>query len=185
LTSEVLAKRLGLLRELVPKAVRVAVLVNPTNALSTEPTLRDVPEAARAIGLQIQILNASTSREIEAAFATMALDRADALFVGPDGFFNARRVQFATLATHYRIPASYVAREFVESGGLMSYGTDLLDMYRQVGVYTGRILKGANPAELPVVQSTKFEFVINAQAARLLGLEVPNALQLLADEVIE
>ena len=185
LTSEVLAKRLGLLRELVPKAVRVAVLVNPTNTMSTESTLRDVPEAARAIGLQIQILNASTSREIEAAFATMALDRADALFVGPDGFFNARRVQFATLATHYRIPASYIAREFVESGGLMSYGTDLLDMYRQVGVYTGRMLKGANPADLPVVQSTKFEFVINAQAARLLGLEVPNALQLLADEVIE
>jgi len=185
LTSEVLAKRLGLLRELVPKAVRVAVLVNPTNAMSTESTLRDVPEAARPIGLQIQILNASTSREIEAAFATMALDHTDALFVGPDGFFAARRVQFATLATHYRIPASYVGREFVESGGLMSYGTDLLDMYRQVGVYTGRILKGANPADLPVVQSTKFEFVINAQAARLLGLEVPNALQLLADEVIE
>jgi putative ABC transport system substrate-binding protein len=185
LTSEVLAKRLGLLRELVPKAVRVAVLVNPTNAPSTESTLRDLPEAARAIGLQIQILNASTSREIEAAFATMALDRADALFVGPDGFFNSRRVQFATLATHYRIPASYLAREFVEAGGLMSYGTDLLDMYRQVGVYTGRILKGANPADLPVVQSTKFEFVINAQAARLLGLEVPNAVQLLADEVIE
>jgi putative ABC transport system substrate-binding protein len=185
LASEVLTKRLGLLRELVPKAVRVAVLVNPTNVLSAESTLRDVPEAARPIGLQIQILNASTSREIEAAFATMAVDRADALFVGPDGFFNARRVQFATLATHYRIPASYVAREFVESGGLMSYGPDLLDMYRQVGVYTGRILKGANPTDLPVVQSTKFEFVINAQAARLLSLEVPNALQLLADEVIE
>jgi ABC-type uncharacterized transport system substrate-binding protein len=185
LTSEVLAKRLGLLRELVPKAVRVAVLVNPTNAPSAESTLRDVPEAARAIGLQIQILNASTSREIEAAFATMALNHADALFVGPDGFFNARRVQFATLATHYRIPASYGAREFVESGGLMSYGTDLLDMYRQVGFYTGRILKGANPADLPVVQSTKFEFVLNAQAARLPGLEVPNAVQLLADEVIE
>jgi putative ABC transport system substrate-binding protein len=185
LTSEVLAKRLGLLRELVPKAVRVALLVNPTNTMSTESTLRDVPEAARAIGLQIQILNASTSREIEAAFAAMALDRADALFVGPDGFFNARRAQFVTLATHYRIPASYIGREFVESGGLMSYGTDLLDMYRQVGVYTGRMLKGANPADLPVVQSTKFEFVINAQAARLLGLEVPNALQLLADEVIE
>src|SRR5215475_6991793 len=184
-TSEVLAKRLGLLHELVPKAVRVALLVNPTNAASTESTLRDVPEAARAIGLQIQILDASTSREIEAAFATIAHDRVDALFVGPDGFFAAGRVQFATLASHYRIPASYIAREFVESGGLMSYGTDLLDMYRQVGVYAGRILKGANPADLPVVQSTKFEFVINAQAARLLGLEVPNALQLLADEVIE
>jgi putative ABC transport system substrate-binding protein len=184
-TSEVLAKRLGLLHELVPKAVRVALLVNPTNAASTESTLRDVPEAARAIGLQIQVLNASTSREIEAAFATIAHDRVDALFVGPDGFFNARRVQFATLATHYRIPAAYATREVVEIGGLMSYGTDLLDMYRQVGVYTGRILKGANPANLPVVQSTKFEFVINLQTARALGLEVPLHLQQLADEMIE
>ena len=184
-TSEVLAKRLGLLHELVPKAVRVALLVNPTNAASTGSTLRDVPEAARAIGLQIQVLNASTSREIEAAFATIAHDRVDALFVGPDGFFIARRVQFATLATHYRIPAAYATREVVEIGGLMSYGTDLLDMYRQVGVYTGRILKGANPANLPVVQATKFEFVINLQTARALGLEVPLHLQQLADEVIE
>jgi putative tryptophan/tyrosine transport system substrate-binding protein len=184
-TSEVLAKRLGLLHELVPKAVRVALLVNPTNAASTEATLRDVPEAGRAIGLQIQVLNASTSREIEAAFATIANDRADALFVGPDGFFNARRVQFATLATHYRIPVAYPTREVVEIGGLMSYGTDLLDMYRQVGVYTGRILKGAKPSDQPVVQSTKFELVINAQTARLLGIDVSNALQLLADEVIE
>jgi putative tryptophan/tyrosine transport system substrate-binding protein len=184
-TSEVLAKRLGLLHELVPKAVRVALLVNPTNAASTGSMLRDVPEAARAIGLQIQVLNASTSREIEAAFATIAQDRVDALFVGPDGFFNARRVQLATLATHYRIPAAYATREVVEIGGLMSYGTDLLDMYRQVGVYTGRILKGANPANLPVVQSTKFEFVINLQTARALGLEVPLHLQQLADEVIE
>jgi len=169
----------------VPKAVRVALLVNPTNAASTGSTLRDVPEAARAIGLQIQVLNASTSREIEAAFATIAHDRVDALFVSPDGFFIARRVQFATLATHYRIPAAYATREVVEIGGLMSYGTDLLDMYRQVGVYTGRILKGANPANLPVVQSTKFEFVINMQTARALGLEVPLHLQQLADEVIE
>jgi ABC-type uncharacterized transport system substrate-binding protein len=184
-TSEVLAKRLGLLHELVPKVGRVVVLVNPTNAPSTESTLRDVPEAARAIGLQIQILNASTSREIEAAFATIAHDGADALFVAPDGFFNARRVQLATLAAHYRIPAAYPTREVVEIGGLMSYGTDLLDMYRQVGVYTGRILKGANPANLPVVQSTKFEFVINLQTARALGLEVPLHLQQLADEVIE
>ena len=184
-TSEVLAKRLGLLHELVPKAVRVALLVNLTNAASTESTLRDVPEAARAIGLQIQVLNASTSREIEAAFATITHGRVDALFVGPDGFFIARRVQFATLATHYRIPAAYATREVVEIGGLMSYGTDLLDMYRQVGVYTGRILKGANPANLPVVQATKFEFVINLQTARALGLEVPLHLQQLADEVIE
>src|SRR5262245_46989227 len=136
--------------------------------------LRDIPEAARALGLQIQVVNASTSREIEAAFATIARDRAQALFVAPDGFFNSRRVQFATLATHYRIPAVYGQREVVEAGGLMSYGTDILDNYRQVGVYTGQILKGAKPAELPV-----------AQTARLLGIEVPNALQLLADEVIE
>jgi putative ABC transport system substrate-binding protein len=185
LTSEVLAKRLGLLHELVPKAVRVALLVNPTNTPSAEPTLRDVPEAARALGVQIQVVNASTSREIEAAFATIAIDRADALFVAPDGFFNARRVQFATLATRYGIPATYPSREFVEVGGLMSYGTDLLDMYRQVGVYTGQVLKGAKPADLPVLQSTKFEFVINLQTARALGIEVPNSIQLLADEVIE
>jgi putative tryptophan/tyrosine transport system substrate-binding protein len=184
-TSEVLAKRLGLLHELVPKAGRVVVLVNPTNAPSTESTLRDVPEAARAIGLQIQILNASTSREIEAAFATIAHNRADALFVGPDGFFNARRAQLATLAAHYRIPAAYPTREVVEIGGLMSYGTDLLDMYRQVGVYTGRILKGANPTNLPVAQSTKFEFVINLQTAKVLGLDVPPTLLARADEVIE
>ena len=170
---------------MVPKAARVALLVNPTNTASTEPTLRNVPEAARARGLQIQVLNASTSADIEAAFATIAIDRPDALFVAPDGFFNTRRVQLATLAAHNRIPAAYPTREVVEIGGLMSYGTDLLDMYRQVGVYTGRILKGANPANLPVVQSTKFEFVINLQTARALGLEVPPHLQQLADEVID
>jgi putative ABC transport system substrate-binding protein len=185
LNTEVTTKRLGLLHELVPKAVRFALLVNPTNTASAEPTLRDVPEAARAMGLQIQILNASTSREIEAAFATIVRDRADALFVAPDGFFNARRVQFATLATRYGIPAAYGAREVVEAGGLMSYGTEILDMYRQVGVYSARLLKGANPADLPVVQSTKFEFVINLQTARALGLEVPNSMQLLADEMID
>ena len=129
--------------------------------------------------------NASTSREIEAAFATIVRDRADALFVAPDGFFNARGVQFATLATRYGIPAAYSAREVVEAGGLMSYGTDILDMYRQVGVYSAQLLKGANPADLPVVQSTKFEFVINLQTARALGLEVPNSMQLLADEMID
>jgi putative tryptophan/tyrosine transport system substrate-binding protein len=133
LTAEVLAKRLGLLHELAPKAVRVAVLVNPSNTASTESTLRAVPEAARAIGLQTQVLNASTSREIEAAFATIVNNRADALFVGPDGFFNSRRVQFATLATRHGIPVAYASRETVEIGGLMSYGTDLLEMYRQVG----------------------------------------------------
>jgi putative tryptophan/tyrosine transport system substrate-binding protein len=185
LTSEVLTKRLALLHELAPKAVRIAVLINPTNTASAEATLREVPEAARAIGLQIQILKASTSREIEAAFDTIVRERADALFVQPDGFFNGRRIQFATLATRHGIPAAYGTREIVEVGGLMSYGADVLDMYRQVGDYTGRILKGANPADLPVVQSTKFEFVINLQTARAIGLEVPNSMQLLADELIE
>src|SRR5262244_2143622 len=185
LASEVAAKRLGLLHDLVPKAVRIAVLINPANATTAETTLRDIPEAARPLGLQIQILNASTGREIEAAFATLVRDRADALFVAPDGFFSSRRVQFATLAAHHRVPVAYFLREFVEAGGLMSYGPNILDVFRQVGVYTGQILKGAKPADLPVVQSTNFELVINAQTARLLGIEVPNALQLLADEVLE
>jgi putative tryptophan/tyrosine transport system substrate-binding protein len=184
-TAEVVAKRLGLLHELVPKAVRIAVLVNPANASTAAAMLRDVPEAARTMGLQIQVLNASTSREIEAAFATLVRDRADALFVAPDGFFTSRRVQFATLAARYGIPTAHPVREEVEAGGLMSYGTDTLDMYRQVGAYTGQILKGAKPADLPVLQSTKFEFVINLQTARALGIEVPNAIQLLADELIE
>jgi putative ABC transport system substrate-binding protein len=183
--AEVVTKRLGLLHDLVPKAVRVAVLINPANAPIAETTLREVPEAARAIGLQIQVLSASTSREIEAAFVTLVSDRADALLVAPDGFFGSRRVQFATLAAAQRIPAAYHLREFVEVGGLMSYGTDFLNEWHQVGVYTGQILKGAKPADLPVLQSTKFEFVINLQTARALGIEVPNSLQLLADEVIE
>jgi ABC-type uncharacterized transport system substrate-binding protein len=182
---EVVAKRLGLLRDLVPKAVRIAVLINPANAPTAETTLREIPEAARAIGLQIQVLNASTSREIEAAFATLVRDRADALFVAPDPFFSSRRVQFATLAVLHRVPAAYSLREFVEAGGLMSYGTNIPHMYRQVGLYTGQILKGVKPADLPVVQSTEFELVINLQTARALGLEVSNALQLLADEIIE
>ena len=147
--------------------------------------MREIPEAARAIGLQIQVLNARTSGEIEAAFATIGRDRADALFVAPDVFFSSRRVQFQTLATLYRIPANYNSREFVEVGGLMSYGTDTLDMHRQAGVYTAQILKGTKPADLPVLQSTKFEFVINLQTARALGIDVPNSIQLLADEVIE
>ena len=185
LATELTAKRLGLLHDLVPKAVRIAVLINPANAPTAETTLQDIPEAARALGLQIHIVNASTSREIEAAFAALGREQADALFVASDIFFNSRRVQLATLAAHYRIPAAYYAREAVEVGGLISYGADRADMYRQVGVYTGQILKGAKPADLPVLQSSKFEFVINAQTARLLGIEVPNALQLLADEVIE
>jgi ABC-type uncharacterized transport system substrate-binding protein len=183
--QEVVAKRLGLLHDMVPKAARIAVLVNPANAATAEATLRDIPEAARAIGVEIQVLNASTGHEIEAAFVTLARDRADALFVAVDAFFVSRRVQFATLAARYGIPTAHAVREEVEAGGLMSYGTDIVDMYRQVGVYTGQILKGAKPADLPVIQSTKFEFVINLQTARALGLEVPNSLQLLADEVIE
>jgi putative tryptophan/tyrosine transport system substrate-binding protein len=184
-TQETTTKRLGLLHDLVPKAVRIAVLVNPANATTAELTLRDIPEAARALGLQIEVLNASTSREIEAAFATLVREPADALFVAGDGFFTSRRVQFATLAASYRIPAAYSNREFPEVGGLMSYGTNVVDRFRQAGVMSGQILKGAKPADLPVLQSTKFEFVINMQTARALGLEVPNALQLLADEVIE
>jgi putative ABC transport system substrate-binding protein len=183
--GEVVAKRLGLLHDLVPKAVRIAVLVNPANATVAEITLREIPEAARALGLQVQVLNASTSREIEAAFATLVRDRADALFVAPDAFFTSRRVQLATLAARHAIPATYGIREYVEVGGLMSYGADVVDAYRQLGVYTGQILKGAKPADLPVLQSTKFEFVINLQTARALGIEVPNSIQLLADEVIE
>ena len=184
-TSEVVAKRLGLLHDLVPKAVRIAVLINPANAPIADAMLREVPEAARAIGLQIQVLNASTSREIEAAFATLVRDRADALFVAPDAFFISRRVQFATLAARHGIPAAYPTREGVEAGGLMSYGTDNVEMWRQVGAYTGQILKGAKPADLPVLQSTKFEFVINLQTARALGLEVPPQLLASADEAIE
>jgi ABC-type uncharacterized transport system substrate-binding protein len=182
--TELGAKRLALLHELVPKAVRIAVLVNPANIGSTE-SIRNIPEAARAMGLQIQVLNASTSREIEAAFATLVRDRADALYIAGDVFFTSRRVQFVTLAAHHRIPASYASRQAVEAGGLMAYDSDRVNMYHQVGAYTGQILKGAKPADLPVLQSTKFEFVINVQTARALGVEVPLHLQQLADVVIE
>ena len=184
-TTELVAKRLELLRELVPAATRVAVLVNPANAARCETTLRDVEPAARAMGLQIQVLNASTSREIDAAFATFVRERPDALFVGTDPFFTSRRVQLAHLAARHAIPATYADARFAEAGGLMSYGANIADAYRQVGVYTGRILKGAKPADLPVVQSTKFELVINAQTARMLGLTVPPTLLAPADEVIE
>src|SRR5262245_21838766 len=183
--SEVGAKRLGLLHDLVPKAVRIAVLVNPANAPTAEAVLREIPEAARTLGLQIQVVNASTISEIEAAFATIVNSRADALFVAPDAFFTARRGQFATLAARDRMPASCANREMVEAGLLMSYGANLVDMFRQVGVYTGNVLKGAKPAQLPVLQSSKFEFVINMQTARALGIDVPNSMQLLADEMIE
>jgi ABC-type uncharacterized transport system substrate-binding protein len=185
LVTEVVAKRLGLLHDLVPKAARIAVLVNPANASITATMLRDMPEAARALGLQVQFLNASTSLEIEAAFATIARDRADALFIATDAFFTSRRAQFATLAARDRLPTSCANPAMVEVGLLMSYGNSIPDMYHQVGIYTGIILKGTKPADLPVLQSTKIEFVINLQTARALGIEVPNSIQLLADKVIE
>jgi putative ABC transport system substrate-binding protein len=183
--GELVAKRLGLLHDLVPKAARLVVLVNPANAVTAETTLRDVPKAARSMGLQVQVLNASSSPEIDAAFSAIVRDRAEALFVAPDAFFASRRVQLATLAARDRVPTSCANREMVEAGLLMSYGVNVADMFHQVGVYTGNILKGANPAELPVLQSTKFEFVINLQTAKALGIEVPNQIQLLADEIIE
>jgi putative ABC transport system substrate-binding protein len=181
---ELVAKRLELLRELVPTATRVAVLVNP--AASAETTLRDVEAAGPAIGFKmIQVLNASTSREIDAAFATFVRERPDALFVGGDAFFNSRRVQLVHLATLHKVPATYAQRQYAEAGGLMSYGTNLGDAFRQVGNYAGRVLKGATPADLPVLQASKFELVINAQTARMLGLTVPTTLVASADEVIE
>jgi putative ABC transport system substrate-binding protein len=182
---KLLRKRLALLHELAPKAVRIAVLVNPANASTAEATLRDLTEAARAIGLQIQVLNASTGREIEAAFATLGREPADALFIAPDGFFASRRVQLALLAMRHGLPMAHSVRESAEAGALMSYGTDSADMFRQVGVMTGQVLKGAKPADLPVIQSAKFEFVINLQTARALGLDVPPTLLARADEVIE
>jgi ABC-type uncharacterized transport system substrate-binding protein len=185
LTSEVLAKRLGLLRELVPAATRVALLLDPSVRQMTETKLADVEAAARPKGLQIQVLNVQTTSEINAAFATFIHERPDALFVGPGPFFTNRRIQLALLAAFHRVPAIYPLRQCAEAGGLMSYGASLTEAYRQVGAYAGRILKGANPADLPVVQPSKFELVINAQTALMLGLTVPASLLSVADEVIE
>jgi ABC-type uncharacterized transport system substrate-binding protein len=183
--AELAAKRLGLLHELVPGATRVAVLVNPTDAIRTESNVRDVEAAARSIGLQIRVLNASTIGDIDAAFTTLVRERMDGLFVVPDAFFNNRRVQLATLTARHAIPSAYAQRDYVEVGGLMSYGTNLADARRQVGVYTGRVLKGENPAELPVLQPTRFELVINLTTAKALGLTIPPTLLARADEVIE
>jgi len=185
LSVELAAKRLELLRELVPAAARVAVLVNPAEAAITETTVRDVQAAARAMGLQIRIVNASNSREIVAAFAMLASERPDAIFVGPGSLMLSRRVQLAHLATRHAIPAVYPGRIFADVGGLMSYGPSLTDAYRQVGVYVGRILKGAKPSDLPVLQPSKFELIINAETARMLGLTVPDKLLVAADVVIE
>ena len=185
LAGELTAKRLELLRGLVPAAVRVAVLVNPANTTNSESTLRDVQSTAQSLGLQIQIFNASTSGDINAAFATFVRERPDALFVGIDSFFRSRRVQLTHLAARHAVPAAYPLREYAEAGGLMSYGSNLADSYRQMGIYVGRILKGAKPADLPVEQASKFELVINAETARMLGVTVPPSLLATADEVIE
>src|SRR5262245_12075605 len=185
-SGEVAAKRLELLRELAPAATRVAVLVNPANAMPTESTLRDVTAAASAMGMQIvQVANAGTSHEINAAFDAFARGRPDLLFVGLDAYLNNRRAQLVTLAARHALPAVFSNRDFTEIGGLMSYGTNIADAYRQVGVYAGRTLKGAKPADLPVVQAAKFELVINVSTARMLGLSVPPSLLAVADEVIE
>jgi putative ABC transport system substrate-binding protein len=185
LTNELVAKRLELLRELVPAASRLAVLSNPANAMSTETMLRDLEPAARAMGLQIQVFNASTGPEINAAFATFVRERPDALFVNLDPFFTSRRVQLATLATRHAVPMTSGNRQITEAGGLMSYGASVIDAYREMCVYSGRILKGAKPADMPVVQASKFELVINVETARMLGLTVPDKLLVAADEVIE
>jgi putative tryptophan/tyrosine transport system substrate-binding protein len=185
LSSEVVTKRLNLLHGLVPGATRIAILLNPADPARGKSMLEDVEGAADTLGLQTRVLNASTSQEIDEAFATLTREPADALFVSPDAFFNTRRVQIAMLTARYGIPAAFAVRQYVDAGGMMSYGVDLGDMFRQVGVYTGKILKGAKPADLPVAQLTKLELVINAQTARMLGLTIPPALLATADEVIE
>jgi putative ABC transport system substrate-binding protein len=185
LTAEVGAKRLTLLRELIPTAARVALLVNPANATSMESTLKDVVPAARMMSLGTKVLNAETSSEINAAFATLVTEKVDALLVAGDAFYSSRRVQLVHLATRYGIPATYSQREFADIGGLMSYGPNFADVFRQIGSYVGRLLKGAKPAELPVIQSSRFELVINAETARLFSITVPPALLATADEVIE
>jgi putative tryptophan/tyrosine transport system substrate-binding protein len=185
LSAELTAKRLELLRALVPTANRVAVLVNPANVTTTETTLRDVEPAAAAIGMQIQVFNAGTIREIDAAFAALVRERPDGIFVGLDQFLVSRRAQLVNLASRHALPVTFPAREFTEIGGLMSYGASITDAYRQLGAYAGRILKGAKPADLPVVQASKFELVINASTARMLDLDVPPTLLARADEVIE
>ena len=185
LSGELVAKRLELLRELVPGATRVAVLVNPTDAESSESQLRELEAAAGRLGLQMQVLKANTSRDIDAAYATFERERPDALFITGDPFFTSRRVQLANLAARHMVPITSSTREIAEAGGLMSYGSNIAEAWRQVGVYTGRILKGAKPADLPVVQVTKLELVINAQTARMLRLTVPSSLLATADEVLE
>ena len=183
--AEVAAKRLELLRDLVPGVARIAVLVNPADAAMMETQLRDVDTAARVMGLHIQTLDTNTTAGIDVAFKAFGRERPDAVFVPTSPFFNGRHVQLAQLAAFHHLPATYALRDYVEAGGLMSYGSNIVDGYRQVGIYVGRVLKGAKSADLPIVQATKFELVINAQTARMLGLTVSDKLLALADEVIE
>jgi len=184
-THEVVTKRLRLLHDLLPNAVRIAVLVNPGNASVIKTTVQEVQKAAHTMGVQTEIINATTVGEINKVFATFERERPDALFVAPDAHFTSRRVQLVTLAASGRIPATYPNRDYVEVGGLMSYGPDFADMFRQVGVYTGSILQGAKPADLPVLQSTKLELVINVTTAQALGVTIPAGVFSIADEVIE
>jgi putative ABC transport system substrate-binding protein len=183
--AELAAKRLGLLRELLPAAARIGVIVNPDHATITESTLRDLEPAAREAMLQIRVLNATSGTEIAAAFATVARERLDGLLLGSGPHFSNRRVQLALLAARYAVPTMYTGRQYVEAGGLISYGTSLSDAWRQVGAYAGHILKGSKPGDLPVIQSSKFELSINMEAARILGLTIPSKLLARADEVIE
>jgi len=183
-TSEMDAKRLGLVHEMVPTAALIGVLINPKNP-NAERQSKDIPEAARSVAQRIHILTATTERELDAAFKTMIELGAGALLVAADPFFNSRREYIVALAARHGIPAMYEQREFALAGGLMSYGTNLRHGYRQAGFYAGRVLKGENPSDLPVIQSTEFEFVINLNAAKTLGLEVPPGLSARADEVIE
>jgi putative tryptophan/tyrosine transport system substrate-binding protein len=183
--SELAAKRFAFLHELVPQTKRVAVLVDPADAANTASTLRGVETASRAIGLQVKILNAGNNSQIDDAFEAIANERPDALFVGSSTFLNGQHVQFAQLSAFHRIPASYALREAVETGGLMSYGASIADALRQLGAYAGRIISGAKPSDLPVVQAAKFELVINARTAKMLGIKVPSTLLSTADKVIE
>jgi putative ABC transport system substrate-binding protein len=182
---ELAAKRLELLRQLVPKAARIAVLANPAEAAATHTQVKEVEEAARSMGLQVQFHDANSSKEIDAAFEAIGREKPDAVFILTTPFFNGRRVQLVQLAAFHRLAAAYGLRDYAEAGGLMSYGSNIIDAYRQVGIYAGRILKGTRPADLPVVQANKFELIVNAQTARMLGLTVPASLLAIADEVIE